>query len=105
MAFTGALRVARLSLPLYAGAAFAVLLGSALALWGGAPPALRLLAMAGVAVAIWLSAASFLAFHWIFDRSELTRWSWIAALLPLPPARWVQVSGGLRETHAPLAEV
>lgn len=100
--FEGALRVARLSLHVYVLAAAAIAAGAAIALWPGVPPPLRVAAVAGVLVAAWFSAASFLAFHWIFDRSGLTRWTWLAGELPAPPSRWVQVSGGLRETHAPL---
>lgn len=103
--FSGALRVARLSLGTYVLAAITVACGTAVALQPAAPPLLRAAAVAACVVAAWFSAASFLAFHWIFDRSGFTRWSWLAGELPAPPARWVQVSGGLRETHAPLAEL
>ena len=41
-----------------------------------------------------------LAFHWIFDRSELTSWQWLRTLGPAP-ARGVHISAGLEAT--PLA--
>jgi SAM-dependent methyltransferase len=104
MSFAGGLRVARYSWPLYAAAAVGLGLGGLLVASARTPPWLRLPALAGMALAAWFAAASFLAFHWIFDRSELTRWDWLRGLGP-PPARWVHLSAGLDETQAPLAKI
>jgi SAM-dependent methyltransferase len=68
------------------------------------PQPLRVAAVAGMVLALWFACASFLAFHWIFDRSELTRWEWLRSLGPAP-ARWVHVNAGLDETQAPLARL
>jgi SAM-dependent methyltransferase len=53
---------------------------------------------------VWFAAASFLAFHWIFDRSPFLRWAWLRELGP-PPTRWVHINAGLNETHAPIAAI
>ena len=82
----------------------AVAVGSAVAASALAPPLLRGAALAGVVVALWFAGASFLAFHWIFDRSPFLRWSWLREVGPVP-ARWVHVNAGLDETHAPVAEI
>jgi SAM-dependent methyltransferase len=104
MAFAGAWRVARYSWPLYAAAAAGVIAGAALLSLLQAPPPLRIAIVAAMAVASWFAVASFVAFHWIFDRSALTRWEWIRELGPAP-ARWVHVNAGLNETHAPIARL
>jgi SAM-dependent methyltransferase len=78
--------------------------GTAVAASGLAPPLLRGVAILGVLVAVWFGGASFLAFHWIFDRSPFLRWSWLRELGPVP-ARWVHVNAGLDETRAPVAEI
>jgi SAM-dependent methyltransferase len=102
--FAGGLRVARYSWPLYAGAAAGLVVGALVASSSRAPPPLRVAALAGMAIALWFACASLLAFHWIFDRSPLTRWEWIRELGPAP-ARWVHVNAGLDETHAPIARL
>lgn len=104
MTFAGGLRVARYSWPLYAGAAAAIVVGALIASSARAPAAVRVLAVAGVTVALWFACASLFAFHWIFDRSPLTRWDWIRELGPAP-ARWVHLNAGLNETHAPIARL
>ena len=104
MSFAGGLRVARYSWPLYAAAAVGLVAGAVVASSPRLPAPLRLMAVAGMSVALWFACASLLAFHWIFDRSELTRWEWLRALDP-PPARWVQLSAGPDETQAPLAAI
>ena len=103
--FTRARRIAGYSWPLYAFAAGALGAGSVVASLQGILPLLRGLAAIAALAAGWFATASFLAFHWMFDRSELTRWAWVARELPQPPARWVQMNAGLEETFAPLHDV
>ena len=95
--------MARFSWPLYAAAGLAIVAGAVLAA-SDVAPLLRGMAVVGLLVATWFAGASFLAFHWIFDRSPFLRWSWLRELGPAP-ARWVHVNAGLDETHAPVAEI
>ena len=99
MRFERALRLAGYNWPLYVFAGSAAAGGVAAALTVGSP-LLRGLAFITALGATWFAAASFLAFHWMFDRSELTRWRWLAEELG-EPARWVQVHAGLEEASAP----
>jgi len=56
-------------------------------------------------VAAWYAIASFAAFHWMFDRSELLRGVWVKEETGQSPARWVEINVGLEETTLPLADV
>lgn len=101
--FVRARRLARYNWPLYAGASGAVVIGVVLAVWPGGPLWGRVLGVVGAAIAVWFASASFLAFHWMFDRSDLLDGAWLAPLLPVTPRRWTQVTVGLEETTLPLA--
>lgn len=105
MNFIHARRIAGYNRPLYAAAGAGLLGGIALASYPGAPPLLRGLAALGVAVAAWFSAASFGAFHWMFDRSELLQGDWVRAESGPAPQRWVLINAGLEETTLPLQTV
>jgi len=56
-------------------------------------------------VALWFAFASFWAFHWMFDRSELLGGKWLKEEFTQAPVRWVQVNAGLEETTLPLEQV
>jgi hypothetical protein len=43
----------------------------------------------GTAVVLWFSVASFLAFHWMFDRSGLLAGRWVAEEAVPPPSRYL----------------
>src|SRR4051812_5266931 len=75
--FARALRIAGYSWPLYAGAGAAIAVGLALACLTAAPPLLRWLGVAAAMVAGWFACSSFVAFHWMFDRSGLLNGHWL----------------------------
>jgi SAM-dependent methyltransferase len=104
VSFTHARRIAGYNWPLYAAAGAGIVVGVAVAAWPGTPAPLRWLAIVGVVGAAWLAGASFGAFHWMFDRSELLGGRWLAQEVD-PPSRWVQVNAGLDETTLPIHEV
>ena len=103
--FTHAKRIAGYNRPLYAAAACGILVGAGVAAYPGTPAALRWAAAVAIAVTAWLSAASFWAFHWMFDRSELLGGRWIGEELASSPRRWVLINAGLDETTLPLQEI
>jgi len=102
--FDRALRIAGYNWPLYAIAGTVVLLGVILAALPLLPAWGRWLCGGGAFVAAWFAFASFGAFHWMFDRSELLSGQWLNELSPVP-SRWVQVSVGLEETTLPIEAV
>lgn len=99
VAFERALRLAGYNRPLYAFGGAVALAAVAVGMTATSP-LLRALAFVTALGASWFLAASFLAFHWMFDRSELTRWGWLADEVG-EPARWVQIHAGLEEASAP----
>jgi SAM-dependent methyltransferase len=99
--FARAFRIAGYNWPLYGGAGLGILVGGIVACLPEAPLLLRALAAAGAAVAAWFACASFGAFHWMFDRSELLHGQWLTE--EMAPARWVQINVGLEETTVPLS--
>jgi SAM-dependent methyltransferase len=103
--FTRALRIAGYNWPLYVGAAAGVAAGVAVAWLPGLPLPVRWLGGAGAVVAGWFAAASFWAFHAMFDRSELLGGQWLAEEISQLPNRWVQINAGLEETTLPMDDV
>lgn len=103
--FAHARRIAGYNWPLYAAAGCGVFLGLVVSSCRGTPRALRWIAALGIAVAAWFACASFWAFHWMFDRSELLRGQWVGAEATLSPQRWVLINAGLAETTVPLQDI
>jgi hypothetical protein len=65
----------------------------------------RIIGGLGALIFAWYALASFLAFHAMFDRSNLLSGTWHHGLIAQPPARWVQISVCLEETTLPMNEV
>jgi SAM-dependent methyltransferase len=62
------------------------------------PLAVAWLLIAGVAFTLYTVAASLAVSHWVYDRSELMRWTWLPRVLGDRPARWVNLHAGLDES-------
>ncbi|WP_420031502.1 class I SAM-dependent methyltransferase [Streptomyces sp. cg28] len=67
------------------------------------PRPLRSLARTGSAAALALLGTATAASWYVYDRSELYDYDWLAALVPTVPSAYVVVSTGLDEVSAPLA--
>lgn len=103
--FARALRIAAYNRPLYVAAAIVFVLGGLTAYCPGLPVGVRWTAGLAALVAAWYAAASFWAFHAMFDRSELLGGRWLVDVVPKLPRRWVQINAGLEETTLPIQEV
>jgi SAM-dependent methyltransferase len=104
MTFARARKLARYNRPLYATIALVITAGVLAAAASPLPTAVRVIAAAFALGGAWFGAASFLAFHWMFDRSELLRWEWLVEELGAP-RRWVEVSVALEETTPPMPDL
>lgn len=95
---SGMLQILRFNWPMYAVAGVAAvavpLVLHALAL----PSIVALIVSTGWALMVWWTVASLAASRWIYDRSPLMSWRWIAELLPQPPRRWANIHSGLDQS-------
>ena len=93
--WAGALQIIHFNWPAYAFAC-GVAGGCALALAMPGPE--RFIAAAVLAPTVYLTAASILASHWIYDLSPLSDWVWLPAWLPAPAGRWLLIQSGFDPT-------
>jgi SAM-dependent methyltransferase len=93
--FDGVRQILRFNWTHYAAAAGAIMVGLVAAVvFTGARPLL----LAAAACAAYWPLASLIVSHWVYDRSPLRRWTWIAdALRGRPPARWISLHAGVDE--------
>ena len=105
MSFTHALTLARYNWPLYLVAISGAIAGTVVALNGHSHLAVRAAGAFGALIAIWYAAASFVAFHAMFDRSRLLGGSWLGELMSEPPDRCIQISVFLEATTLPITKV
>jgi len=66
------------------------------------PLPFRSAVMLTAAVGTYFFAASLLISHYVYDRSPLYRWSWLADTLPHPPASFANIHAGLDQTSPAL---
>lgn len=102
MKYDGMLQILRYNLPMYLAALGGCLAVALAVVLLPLPWPLAVLVSLGAAGAFLLSAASLLASHYIYDRSPLSSWSWIAGLFSTPPRRWASLHAGLDETFGAL---
>lgn len=91
----GAWRIVRFNWPTYAAA---VAGGTVLAFLSTVPGILGAFACAGLIATVWLTLASLVASHWIYDRSPLKDWRSLPNWLGAPAGRWLSVQTGFDAT-------
>jgi SAM-dependent methyltransferase len=64
------------------------------------PAWLAALLLSGAAAATYWLAASLAVSHLVYDRSPLSRWTWIEAALGFAPRTWVNLHAGFDESTA-----
>lgn len=104
--FDGLWQIARYNWPQYAGAALVILAAGTWLCFGTESlgwlrPAVWIAAL----LAGWWSLASLVASHWIYDVSELYRWTWIPSMLSAKPRNWLNLHAGLDESSVALREL
>lgn len=94
--YQGLVQIFDYNRPLYlrtaAGAIAAVLLSIYV------PPALRILIMLGLGIAVFWTVSSLLVSHYIYDRSSLYGLDWLPDCLSRPPGRWIHIHAGVDES-------
>ena len=103
--FAGALQIIRFNWPYYIVAA--VVSAAAflcVSLWP-LPAPVRLSVMFIAIVPIAMAVLSIVVSHYVYDRSDLYRWSWLRDLFGVLPERWVNIHAGLDQTTDALRQV
>ena len=100
--YQGALQILRYNWGYYALAVASAVLAVGLAALLARPAWFKVLLSAGAAAAVVWMVSSLAVSHYIYDRSPLYRWQWIAGALPVAPARWLSIHAGLDESSPAL---
>jgi SAM-dependent methyltransferase len=66
------------------------------------PAAVRLAVMLGAAISSFWALSSLLVSHYIYDRSRLYQWNWLAAVVKRTPVSWANIHAGLDQTSEAL---
>ncbi|HEX4961599.1 MAG TPA: class I SAM-dependent methyltransferase [Thermoanaerobaculia bacterium] len=103
--YHGMLQILRFNRPMFVKTGVAALAAIVAVAILPVPRLLAILVLVGVAAAVLWSASSLLVSHWIYDLSPLSRWEWLAPLLPMAPRRWASLHAGLDETFGALARI
>ncbi|HEV8578718.1 MAG TPA: class I SAM-dependent methyltransferase [Thermoanaerobaculia bacterium] len=103
--YHGLLQILRYNQPMFAKTGAAALAAILALVLLPLPRPVAILVTAGVAAALLWSVSSLLVSHWVYDRSPLRDWNWLAGLFPTPPRRWTSVHAGLDETFGALTRI
>jgi SAM-dependent methyltransferase len=106
--FRGVWQIVRFNWPKFVIAAVLEAIAIAIVGFGGLPFGLELVVIIlALLLLVWL-ALSLVASHWIYDRSPLADWNWLAALfteLSFTPRRWANVHAGFDDTSQHLYRI
>ena len=103
--YHGLLQILRFNQPMFAKTGAAALAAILALVLLPMPRALAVLLAVGVTAAVLWSASSLLVSHWVYDRSPLRHWDWLAGRFAAPPRRWASLHAGLDETHGALPRI
>ena len=103
--YHGLLQILRYNQPMFAKTGAAALAAILALVLLPMPRLVAVVATAGIAAALLWSVSSLLVSHWIYDRSPLSEWDWLADHFPTPPRRWTSVHAGLDETFGALPRI
>ncbi len=103
--YHGMLQILRYNRPMFLKTGAAALAAILAVVLLPIPRLLGVLVLAGVTAGVLWSVSSLLVSHWIYDLSPLSRWDWLARMLPAPPRHWASLHAGLDETFGALARI
>ena len=63
-----------------------------------------IIALCLATTAFW-TLMSLVVSHWVYDRSIICQWTWIADCLPQPPQHWANIHAGLDESTPTLKQL
>lgn len=104
-ALSGVRMILRYNWPLYVAGAATAVTGAAVAKIAWRQPQLRAAASTAAIGAGWLALASLTASWWVYDRSELYRWTWLSRSVPSQPGAIIVIHAGLDEASGPVSRM
>jgi SAM-dependent methyltransferase len=96
--FNGVLQILAFNWTFYALAALAILVLLALDRHFTIHPLLRMVLYPAMALALFWMLSSLLVSYYVYDRSRLYRWHWLALQFSKAPAHWANIHAGLDQT-------
>ena len=96
--FQGVLQILTFNWPLYALGVLVISVLLALNRYFTIHSLLRLALYATVALTTFWMLSSLLVSHYVYDRSHLYRWDWLATLFDKTPAHWANIHAGFDQT-------
>lgn len=99
----GVFQIVRYNWPFYAAAALGIVTAALILSTMRLPAWVTWSISISAAAAAWWGAASLLASYWVYDRSGLMHWSWLAERFGKPPRQWLNIHAGLDESSTALA--
>lgn len=97
-AFKGVLQILAFNWTFYLLGTLVVVVVAALSLRFPLPLILKLVLDPAMAVTLFWMVSSLLVSHYVYDRSRLYRWDWLAPLFLKPPNHWANIHAGLDQT-------
>lgn len=101
----GVAMILRYNWPLYLAGLATAATGAAIAASKTPPRPVRFAGGAAAVGAGWLAIASLVASWWVYDRSELYRWTWLTSAVPGLPDDVLVVHAGLDEASQPVGRL
>ena len=98
-------QIIRFNRRFYLAGAATLAVGVPAVLFLALPPWLQDVGFGGLALVAFWMVMSLAASHWVYDRSIITRWTWIARHLPEAPLRWANIHAGLDESSPALKKL
>jgi SAM-dependent methyltransferase len=100
--YQGVARILRYNARMFAVALLLAALAGGAALSRALPPVAATLSLFFAAATVLTMASSLAVSHYVYDRSPLSRWDWLASRLAAPPRRWVALHAGLDDASPAL---
>jgi SAM-dependent methyltransferase len=104
-AFTGVLQIVRFNWRMYAFTIAAGITTSVVLVLGSLSETVRWLLGVGAVAGILWTLNSLIVSHWVYDRSHLCRWKWIAEAVPVFPKHWAHIHAGLDESSSSIRKL
>ncbi len=102
--YRGALQILMFNWTFYAAAIIVIIVGIVTLINVAMPGWMVAVGILGIALTAFWSFGSLAVSHYVYDRSQLYKLTWLGSLLDEAPANWINIHAGLDETSIFLKE-